>query len=78
MLLQTCESGGSVKDFSVSASAITFFGMLGMNLHSEKFGNSIQILIKHFNNILLVKVTLIILVVSALVLKGKVKYVAAS
>lgn len=37
-----------------------------------------QMLIKHFNNILLVKVTLIILVVSALVLKVKVKYVAES
>lgn len=55
-----------------------FFGMLDMNLHREKFSSSMQVLIKHFNNILLAKVTLIILGVSALVLKGKVKYIAAS
>lgn len=52
--------------------------MLDMNLHREKFSSSMQVLIKHFNNILLAKVTLIILGVSALVLKGKVKYIAAS
>lgn len=55
-----------------------FLGMLDMNLHCEKCNSSMQMLIKHFNNILLAKVTSIILVVSALVLKAKVKYVAES